>query len=754
MNIDSREALTTSLLAEVVYSNLPANAIGTTDSARQGLVAALLQSDTVDVAMGEEIGRRYVLLSVRESGWSGFCAAVFRDRGTRQLYLAIRGADAASPLDLLDDAALVAGATGGRLSQSESLQRYIAEIRADQAAGRLPPGSLTLTGHSLGGYLVQHAVFECAGLVTAAYTFNSAGIGGLLGLAGGTRYVLSSDTQFVRNFIAEPGLGVVSSRMSGPRPGREYTTFIEDQSGDAAPGSPPVTVRGNRSIAPLADALGVYRVMDLLAHGGQTFEQLTALLAATTRYSLDTLESTLSGIGQFFGVATDSRYTDARARMHDLTFRLIEVLEGPAGAGTGLENLLGLAPDALARAAAEDTPQGLAVRYALMHGQPFAVTGIDYQTTVNADGRYDRERFSSAYLQARAEYAQLLFFADDTDTPRPPADAPVSAATHHDVEIATVLAATDGSLGGRTVFGRDQDGPGAGADACVVNAAEFRLGSRPITQVADGSGACVDDAGNRYVPATRGLRVLLDCGVAIDIDDFSPGDFGLTPGAALEASPPPDVAHHAAQPLNRSPSGPATGQYGVLGWPCHGVVYAAAAREMVDALAPVVTAPGSQTQYVSVAAGFGDSRLAVDCGFNYVIDERTTGTAVLVGTCGLGSEVADDLLRGGSGDDRLVTQGGSDQSLGEDVLIDLHETRDLMLLRQPGTPTRYDFDSAEWVDVPGHASETGCPGRPATTVSSPTMATRSPSVMAKVSIPSSRSATSRAPPTREISCWR
>ena len=28
MNIDSREALTTSLLAEVVYSNLPANAIG------------------------------------------------------------------------------------------------------------------------------------------------------------------------------------------------------------------------------------------------------------------------------------------------------------------------------------------------------------------------------------------------------------------------------------------------------------------------------------------------------------------------------------------------------------------------------------------------------------------------------------------------------------------------------------------------------------------------------------------------------
>ena len=41
------------------------------------------------------------------------------------------------------------------------------------------------------------------------------------------------------------------------------------------------------------------------------------------------------------------------------------------------------------------------------------------------------------------------------------------------------------------------------------------------------------------------------------------------------------------------------------------------------------------------------------------------------------SAVALRLLRGGSGDDRLVTQGGSDQSLGEDVLIDFgrHELR-------------------------------------------------------------------------------
>ena len=37
MNIDSREALATSLLAEVVYNDLPANAIGTTESPRLSL---------------------------------------------------------------------------------------------------------------------------------------------------------------------------------------------------------------------------------------------------------------------------------------------------------------------------------------------------------------------------------------------------------------------------------------------------------------------------------------------------------------------------------------------------------------------------------------------------------------------------------------------------------------------------------------------------------------------------------------------
>jgi len=665
MNIDSREALATSLLAEVVYSDLPANAIGTTDSARHGLVAALLQSDTVDVAMGDEIGRRYALLSVRESGWSGFYAAVFQDRSTRQLYLAIRGTDATSPLDLLNDVALVAGVAGGLLNQSESLRSYIAEIRADQAAGRLPPGSLTLTGHSLGGYLVQRAVIEYAGLATAAYTF-SAGISGFLGLAdGGPRYLLSSDHQFVQNFIAEPGLSAVSSWMSGLRPGREYATFIEDRSREAAPGSLPETVHGNHSIAPLADSLGVYRVMDLLARGGQSFEQLTALLAATTRYSLDTLESTLSSIGQFFGVEADSRYMDARARMHDLTFRLIEVLEGPAGAGTGLMNLLGLAPDALACTAAEDTPHGLAVRYALMHGQPFAVTGVDYQRTVNADGRYDRERFSGEYLQARAGYAQLLFIANDVETTRPPADTPVSAATHQDVETGTVLSAADDSLGGRAVFGRDPDGSDAGTDACIIDAAAprtvirgddgrgaasgrdrivitregagFRLGSRPITQVSDGSGAWVDDAGNRYMPATGVLRGLFDRG------------------------------------------------------------------------------------------------------FNGLIDDCTTGTGVHIGTCGLGSEVGNDLLRGGDGDD---------------LPLDSHATCGLTRSQRSAAPTRDDCDGREWVDAPGHAGDTGCLGRPATTVSSPTMATRSSGVMAKVSIPSSRSATSHSPPTWRIPCWR
>lgn len=196
----------------------------------------------------------------------------------------------------------------------------------------------------------------------------------------------------------------------------EFVTFIEDPSCRRTQGAEPGFARHNDAIAPLVDALGVYRVLDLLAHGGQSFEQLTALLAATTRYSLETLESTLARIGRFFGIEVDGRYLNPRARMHDLSFRLIETLEGAAGARAGLLNLLGHGAPELARAAAADTAEGLAVRHALMHGLPFAVTGVDYDATVNADGRYDRERFSDEYLQARAEYAQLLFVANDADT--------------------------------------------------------------------------------------------------------------------------------------------------------------------------------------------------------------------------------------------------------------------------------------------------------------------------------------------------
>jgi Ca2+-binding RTX toxin-like protein len=793
MDFSSREVLAASMLAQAAYTDFPTAALGTSDAARQALIAALRADDRVDAPLATEIARRYALLRVHDDGLTGFHGAVFQDRGTRQLYLAIRGTEITSPSDLWNDATIVLGATQSLLNQGGSLRRFVADIRAEQAAGALPPGALTLAGHSLGGHLVHRAAYECPGLAAAAYTFNSAGVGGFLGIAGGARYLLSSENQFVQNFTAAPGVEFIASWLSGLRPGREYATFIENQAGGSGATLPTETPRPtNHAISLLTDAFGAYRVLDLLAHGRQSFESLTAMLGATTRHSLDTLESALGVVAGFFAVSTDSPFLDARSRLHALSFRLIDTLEAGAAAGTDLLCLLERPPATLASLAGVDSAEGMAVRYALMHGLPFAVTGVDYAGTVNGDGRYDLERFSPEYLRARAEYASLLFAANERDTTTPPASLLERDRSFVDLASATTLAADAAAPGGVTAFGRDRgdgsasaddrlvgtafadrlfggggddrldgaagddwldggDGDdtllagtgrdalagGAGADTYVVSG-DARLariegddgqgdgtrrdrilvsrgedsavlGAAPIRRVADGGGSFADEFGNRYRPAADGsLAVQLAGGGALEIADFTSGDFGVVLGEPAPLAPATGSRAYAVQPLAALPRSPANGSYEVGGWLSPGAFYATDADESVVASAAAVTDPAAQTPFVPVVAGFGDSWLTGDDGFNYLIDDQRLAAGALLGRYGLGDAVGDDRLFGGGGDDWLVTQGGSDLvrgGAGDDVLIDSHATWDLSLSQQRGAPGRWGPDSVDWVSAPGHASD-------------------------------------------------
>ena len=98
--------------------------------------------------------------------------------------LAIAGTDPSSPADLLTDLSIVLGSSVINLGQYAALEAFYTQLLSDPAHPLGANEAITVTGHSLGGFLAQAFTARHSAVVSAAYTYNALGLGSMDQLMG------------------------------------------------------------------------------------------------------------------------------------------------------------------------------------------------------------------------------------------------------------------------------------------------------------------------------------------------------------------------------------------------------------------------------------------------------------------------------------------------------------------------------------------------------------------------------------------
>ena len=338
-----------------------------------------------------------------------------------------------------------------------------------------PSDQVTITGHSLGGHLAAYGERLFPGLFDRAVTYNAPGFDPstasavlpplLALLLPGPLKVLSVTglgtarrlTDAITNRLFAPQLATTGDTPAASFAGLPITSLVSE---DAVPGNDPsivssllvtgapasphvevATERDSHLIEPFMDSLAVQALVEKMApdigldgaahllqaasnDAGASEEGLLDALSALIldpRPKLpenDVLDSVLGKIG--IGAGDFGK----RATIHERILALEQQIE--ATPGLSLVALLDAEGAPLAAATEQAAARtSLAHRYALVHGNPFAVTGND---TIYAAHNQNHELdlydpatgtgLSDDYLSQRAQYLALkneLFSADTTE---------------------------------------------------------------------------------------------------------------------------------------------------------------------------------------------------------------------------------------------------------------------------------------------------------------------------------------------------
>ena len=167
----------TAEISQAIYSNLQ---VGSIDY--RYLLTQPNNFDNMSEAQARDIAARYEIVNVLDDASSGAYAAIFRNKDTRKLTLAIRGTDVSLNTDWLSDAYVAIGIPPSLNPQFLALRPIIGDWIQ---SGLLPPSS-DVAGHSLGGYLAAAIKASFPATFASTYTFNAPGFveqpGGLLGV--------------------------------------------------------------------------------------------------------------------------------------------------------------------------------------------------------------------------------------------------------------------------------------------------------------------------------------------------------------------------------------------------------------------------------------------------------------------------------------------------------------------------------------------------------------------------------------------
>ncbi|MEZ5615817.1 MAG: hypothetical protein R3E35_11455 [Rhodocyclaceae bacterium] len=282
-----------------------------------------------------------------------------------------------------------------------------------------------VNGHSLGGHLASAfaRIFGASVGIDHVTTFNSAGFsGGSEAVFSQLQSLLNTGTgSFLggvqTNVFAEHGINVTTNGFFFNQIGQRISLFNEE--GATIP---------NHLMYKLTDTLALCDVLGMIDEG-LSLADATKILDAASSEPAASLETLLDSLRKLYwkaddktpiGDAGDSAAT--RVAYHENLDFLRSMLQNGALPSGEIISLVGQAPAAVGAQAAEENEAGLAIRYALMALNPFALVGADYSLH-NQNGELelhdeetDEGALSENWLTDRARMLSAKIAVNTTDS--------------------------------------------------------------------------------------------------------------------------------------------------------------------------------------------------------------------------------------------------------------------------------------------------------------------------------------------------
>ncbi len=335
---------------------------------------------------------------------SGLSVTLFQNSETGEQVVSVRGTNDINDVitDVIDIGAL--GTT-----EYQTQYKLLSEKVQLWMDNNLLQSGFTATGHSLGGYLATNLALEYYSDVAHTYAYNAPGLNGVIGgdvftslynaFLPGIPLNIPHNPDITNIVAVGDVVSLVGSYASTP-----ITVLVE-----------PTNFLSAHSIAHMTDALAVYNLLASL-DSSLTISDVHPIFEAASNEPETSLENIVNAVGDIFNVG--SKVGDEN---RDELYTRIQAIEGYAEAKELLGKLKVVQTSSLAFSSQQNTDLGLAYRYALVHLNPFAITGDASIYNQNHElDLYDTETGAGAltaqYLKDRAQMLNWLIKYNETDT--------------------------------------------------------------------------------------------------------------------------------------------------------------------------------------------------------------------------------------------------------------------------------------------------------------------------------------------------